>query len=162
MTTPVGEFNFITRRHYADVIRISADSYDEPWTEDQLATLLKQRTIIGLVYEVNQQVVGYIIYELYKGSLTILNIAVDPRFRRKGIGTLLLNRLKEKLRVLGRQFLDIDSSETCLSAHLFLKYNGFKAVGINRQQYGDDCDGYTFRFNRVDREHEHPDYPSVG
>lgn len=157
----IGEINFLVHRHIPDVVRICADAYEEPWTGDQFILTMRHHSRIGLVYELDGQVVAYAIYELNRGTMNIINMAVDPRFRRKKIGTLLINRMKMKLKEQGRNFLEIDSVETCLAAHLFLKFNGFKAVGVNRGQFG-ERDGYTFTYARREELPPEDELPAVG
>ena len=67
----------------------------------------------------------------------ITNIAVSPRYRRKGLGSLLLNKLIEiaeenKIKVL---MLEVRKSN---EAAIGLYVKGFEQVGLRRNYYADN------------------------
>jgi len=56
-------------------------------------------------------------------------MAVDPEYRRQGIGTLLLDRLRFKL-LKTRESIVADVPERMLLFQLFLRASGFKATQV--------------------------------
>jgi len=50
-----------------------------------------------MVAEHDEKVVGFMIYELHKTRLHILNFAVAPQYRRLGIGRQMVTKLIGKL-----------------------------------------------------------------
>lgn len=73
----------------------------------------------------NEQVIGYIIFEDQSGDIT--QIAVDPMYRRRGIGTALL---KEALKHnKGTTFKLINSDIECNAITLFFKSKGIEVLG---------------------------------
>ena len=77
---------WMIRRDMPDVLRIEHGSDDHPWSEEDFLRCLRQRNCIGMVAEQGERVVGFMIYELHKAKLHILNFAVHPAFRRYGVG----------------------------------------------------------------------------
>ena len=60
--------------------------FEFPWSEEEFIRCLRQRNCIGMVAEHGERVVGFMIYELHKTRLHILNFAVadgcpPPRHR---------------------------------------------------------------------------------
>src|SRR3974377_2236301 len=77
---------WMIRRDMPEVLQIEQDSFDYSWTEEDFLRCLRQLNSIGMVAEHAEKVVGFMIYELHKSKLHILNFAVCPSYRRTGIG----------------------------------------------------------------------------
>lgn len=134
---------WIIRRDRPEVLDIEQRSFDQPWSDDDFTRALRQRNIIGLVAEVDEAIAGYVIYELGKRRLHILNLAVAPWMRRLKVGSALIDKLYGKLRKDGRHVLSLEVRESNLSAQLFFREMGFKAKTVLRNVYADsDEDAY--------------------
>ena len=126
---------WMIRRDMPAVLDIESNSFEYNWTEDDFIRCLRQRNCIGMVAEVGEQVVGYMIYELHKNRLHILNFAVDPEFRRRGVGAAMIEKLRGKLSHDRRNRIMLEVRETNLDAQLFYKSQGFRAISILRDYY---------------------------
>ncbi|MCA9111114.1 MAG: GNAT family N-acetyltransferase, partial [Planctomycetaceae bacterium] len=91
------QIRWLIRRDMPEVLRIEQESFEFPWTEEDFLCCLRQRNCIGMVAERDHQIVGFMIYELHKARLNILNFCVAPEFRRQGVGTQMIVRLIDKL-----------------------------------------------------------------
>lgn len=116
---------WMIRRDMPTVLQIEDQSFPDPWVEQEFIHHLRQRDTIGMVSEINDQVVGYMIYELHKSRLQLINMAVDPAFRRKGIGRSMVAKLVSKLAWQRRNRIEAGVQETNLDAQLF-----FRACGL--------------------------------
>src|ERR1051325_10272186 len=85
------------RRDMPDVLAAERASFEYSWTEDDFLRCLRQRNCIGMVAERDDRVIGFMIYELHKTRLHILNFAVNPEARREGIGGMMVAKLIHKL-----------------------------------------------------------------
>jgi GNAT superfamily N-acetyltransferase len=85
------------RRDMPDVMGIELASFEYAWTEDDFLRCLRQRNCIGMVAERGDSVIGFMIYELHRTRLHLLNFAVHPGARRTGIGGLMVHKLIYKL-----------------------------------------------------------------
>ena len=74
---------WMIRRDMPEVLKIEAGSFEFPWSEEDFIRCLRQRNCIGMVAEHDERVVGFMIYELHKSRLHIINFAVHPTFRRR-------------------------------------------------------------------------------
>ena len=91
--------------------------------------------------------VGFIIYELHKSLLRILNFAVAPDVRRNGIGKQMVQRLIDKLSQQRRNEIVLEVRETNVPAQLFFASSGFRAVTVLRGHYNDTSeDAYYMRY----------------
>ncbi len=131
------QIRWMIRRDMNEVLEIERDSFDFHWTEEDFLCCLRQRNCIGMVAEHAGEVVGFMIYELHKTRLHILNFAVAADFCRSGIGTQMIDKLVSKLSQQRRKEIMLEVRETNLSAQLFFQDQGFLAMGVLRDHYDD-------------------------
>ena len=98
---------------------------------------LRQRNCIGMVAEQGEKVVGFMIYELHKTKLHILNFAVHPTCRRASVGQQMVGKLISKLSSHRRTKITLEVRETNLAAQLFFKAMNFRAMRVLRSYYED-------------------------
>lgn len=141
------QIRWLIRRDMADVLEIERQSFENVWTEEDFLCCLRQRNCIGMVAEVDHQVVGFMIYELHKSRLRVLNFAVAPNVRRCGVGSQMVQRLVDKLSQQRRKEIVLEVRESNLDAQLFYQNQGFMAFGVLRKHYDDtDEDAYVMRY----------------
>ena len=128
---------WMIRRDMPEVLQTEQESFEYSWTEEDFLRCLRQRNCIGMVAEQGEKVVGFMIYELHKAKLHILNFAVHPQFRRGGIGAQMVAKLISKLSSHRRTRITLAVRETNLGAQLFFRAQGFKAVRVLRSFYED-------------------------
>lgn len=138
---------WMIRRDMPEVLGIEAESFEFPWLEEDFIRCLKQRNCIGMVAEHDDRVVGFMIYELNKTRIHVLNFAVAAGERRLGVGTQMIAKLIGKLSVQRRSRITLEVRETNLAAQLFFRENGFRAVSVLRSFYDDTPeDAYLMQF----------------
>src|SRR5271167_3135508 len=140
---------WMIRRDMPEVLQIEQDSFDYSWTEEDFLRCLRQRNCIGMVAEHGEKVVGFMIYELHKNKLHILNFAVHPGLRRQGVGAQMVGKLISKLSSHRRTRITLEVRETNLAAQLFFRKQEFKAVRVLRAFYedsGEDAFLMEYRF----------------
>ena len=128
---------WMIRRDMPEVLEIENRSFEFPWFEEDFIRCLRQRNCIGMVAEYEEQVVGFMIYELHKTRLHILNFAVHPDFRRNHIGDQMVAKLVSKLSYERRTRITLEVRETNLDAQLFFRDRGFRATSVLRNFYDD-------------------------
>lgn len=117
-------------RHMAAILDIEARSFLQPWTRITFLNILRQRYVIIMAAEVQDRVLGFMVYELHKSRLHLINFAVAPEFRRCGVGTQLVQKLIGKLHAARRTKILVEVSERNLDAQLFFRALGFRAESI--------------------------------
>lgn len=143
------EIRWMIRRDMFDVLDIEQRSFEFPWDEDAFIRVLRQRNAIGMVIEGrDERIVGFMIYELHRTRLHILNFAVHPDFRRSGVGQQMVGKLIGKLSDRRRQHIICEVRETNLQAQLFFKSMGFLAINVLEDFYDDTTeDAYLFEYS---------------
>ncbi|MEZ6049047.1 MAG: ribosomal protein S18-alanine N-acetyltransferase [Planctomycetaceae bacterium] len=145
------QIRWLIRRDMPEVLEIEQSSFDHSWTEEDFLCSLRQRHCIGMVVELNDEIIGYMIYELHKVSLRILNFAVAEPYRRHGIGVQMIQKLIDKLSQQRRSEIELTVRETNLSAQKFFHSQGFRAVNVMRSHYNDtEEDAYLMRYQLME------------
>ena len=138
---------WMIRRDMPAVLGIENNCFEFAWTEEDFIRCLRQRNCIGMVAEKDDEVVGFMIYELHKNRLHILNFAVHEDQRRNGVGKAMVSKLLGKLSQERRNRIMLEVRETNLEAQLFFKSLGFRAISVLRDFYDDTVeDAYLMQF----------------
>jgi [ribosomal protein S18]-alanine N-acetyltransferase len=138
---------WMIRRDMPEVLAIEHASFDFPWCEEEFLRVLRQRNCIGMVAELGEQVVGFMIYELHKNKLQVLDFAAHPDFRRQHVGQQMVAKLIGKLSSHRRTRIVLHVRETNLAAQYFYRSQGFRALEVVREYYGDTGeDAYLLQY----------------
>jgi ribosomal-protein-alanine N-acetyltransferase len=148
---------WMIRRDMPKVLAIEKESFEFPWAEEDFTRCLRQRNYIGMTAELEDgSIAGFMIYELHRNCIRIINFAVAEGYRRMGIGSQMLAKLFAKLSPHRRARISLEVRETNLRAQLFFRENGFRAVSVLRGHYADTPeDAYVMQFRH------RPQYQSI-
>jgi ribosomal-protein-alanine N-acetyltransferase len=142
---------WMIRRDMPEVLQTETQSFEFAWTEEDFLRCLRQRNCIGMVAEQGEKVVGFMIYELHKAKLHILNFAVHPVCRRCGVGSQMVAKLISKLSSHRRTRITLEVRETNLAAQLFFSKQSFRATRVLRNYYEDSGeDAYLMEYRFAD------------
>jgi ribosomal-protein-alanine N-acetyltransferase len=128
---------WMIRRDMAEVLEIEQEAFEFPWSEEDFTRCLRQRNCIGMVAEMAESVVAFMIYELHRSRLHVINFAVRRSHRRLGVGSLLMNRLAGKLSPDRRDRILLEVRERNLPAQLFFRSLGYRAISVLKDFYQD-------------------------
>ena len=119
----------------AGLVAIERRAFSDPWSEASFREALTSPWTFGLVAEGARGVAGYLIGREVAGTGEVLNLAVTPELRRRGIGGALLEAGLTALRRrrVDEVFLEVRESNRSAQA-LYLGY-GFRAVGQRAAYY---------------------------
>jgi [ribosomal protein S18]-alanine N-acetyltransferase len=146
---------WMIRKDMPAVLSIEKESFDHPWREIEFLHCLRQRNCIGMVAEIDDAVVGYMIYELHKNRLHVLNFAVSKDHQRKGVGTSMTERLRSRLSHERRNRIVLEVREGNLPAQLFFRSLKFRAISVLTDFYEDsDEDAYLFQYRHLATQEE--------
>ena len=138
---------WMIRRDMPEVLAVEAEGFEFPWSEDDFARCLRQRNCIGMVAESGESVVAFMIYELHRSRLHVLNFAVARSHRRLGIGSRMMEKLIGKLTPDRRARIVLEVRETNLPAQLFFRSLGFRATSVLKDFYQDSTeDAYLMQY----------------
>jgi len=123
-----------------EVLQIDDRCYIESMTQRDLKDLLADRSVIAVVAEDRGHILCYCIYQLGKNAIRILRMGVDPRERRCGVATAMLDRLKDKVANHRRTEITVEVAGHAIAAQLCLCRAGFVAEPMPLDQIR-----FTFR-----------------
>lgn len=134
-------------RDIAEVSVIERSCFEFSWTEEEFAKCLKQRNCVGMVAEKGGDIIGFMIYELTRNRINLLNIGIHPGVRNRSVGRQLVEKLIGKLTGERRNRISCEIREKNLAAQLFFKSLGFRAVSILRNFYEETReDAYVMQY----------------
>ena len=138
---------WMIRRDMPAVQMIEREAFEFPWSHDDFMRCLRTRNCIGMVAEHDDEIVGFMIYELHMNRLHILNFAVDAKLRRSGVGSAMIGKLVSKLSPNRRNRMMLEVRETNVAGQLFFKSLGFRAISVLRDFYNDTTeDAYLMQY----------------
>ena len=149
---------WMIRRDMPEVLHAEQESFAFAWTEEDFLRCLRQRNCIGMVAEHGEKVVGFMIYELHKNKLHIMNFAVNPGWRKRGVGAQMVGKLVSKLSSHRRTRITLEVRETNLGAQLFFRKLEFRALRVMRSYYddsGEDAFSMEYRFGGADADDDY-------
>jgi [ribosomal protein S18]-alanine N-acetyltransferase len=134
------EYRKLKLRDLGGIEEIERASYPTPWSRSMFAgELAKPSSIcLGAVDAENDTLVGYLIISRYVDAWHVMNIAVAPAYRRRGIARGMMERLFEVTARDARRGYTLEvrvSNETAIRLYEAL---GFRARGIRRGYYTDN------------------------
>ena len=119
---------------------IEKRSYPTPWSRSMFAGELAKPSSICLgAYDADtEELVGYLIISRYVDAWHIMNVAVDPDHRGRGVGTMLLDRLFELTADDARRGYTLEVRVSNATAIRLYERLGFRSRGIRRGYYTDN------------------------
>jgi [ribosomal protein S18]-alanine N-acetyltransferase len=134
------EFRKLKLRDLTAIEEIERTSYPTPWSRSMFAgELAKPSSIcLGAVDGEREELVGYLIISRYVDAWHVMNIAVAPEYRRKGIARRLMERLFEVTARDARRGYTLEVRVSNEAAIQLYEELGFRARGIRRGYYTDN------------------------
>lgn len=124
---------------YADlpqVIAIERRAFPTPWSLAMFVLELSKPLGICVAAVTDEGLVGYLVCSRYADVWHLMNVAVDPRQRRAGIATQLIERLFDDAGIDARYTLEVRTSNR--GAITMYERFGFRAAGHRRRYYHDN------------------------
>jgi len=141
------QLRWMIRRDMPEVLSIEQEAFEFPWSDEDFTRCLRQRNCIGMVAEVGDSVVAFMIYELHRTRLQVLNFAVRRSHRRLAIGTQMMGKLFAKLSLERRDRILLEVRERNLPAQLFFRSLGYRAISVLKDFYEDSTeDAYLMQY----------------
>jgi len=134
------EIDCMRKSDLKGVIRIERESFASPWTLDSFRWGINSKANVHhyLVGRHSKKPIAYIVFSHLRDEVHILNIAVDKKFRRRGIGSLLLRHTLNLAKSLGAKKATLEVRVSNIAAQSLYRKFGFKVVTIRRKYYSDN------------------------
>lgn len=121
--------------HIAQIAALERECFSDPWSENSIASELSNDLSLWLVDECEGQVVGYIGSQSVPPESDVMNLAVAPAYRKRGIGRALMLALMQALREKEMESLTLEVREGNAPAIALYTKLGFRQVGKRPRYY---------------------------
>jgi [ribosomal protein S18]-alanine N-acetyltransferase len=129
-----------TRRDLPKIMQIERRAFDQPWTYDSFLrefSLPFSRTIIAIANgDKSETIAGYLCRWLVVDECHILNVAVDPVARQKGIGMRLMTDVIAEATDRGATVITLEVRRSNLPARGLYRKLEFQERRLRRNYYG--------------------------
>jgi [ribosomal protein S18]-alanine N-acetyltransferase len=109
--------------------------FSDPWSESSFREALRSPWTFGLAAHGTRGMAGYLIAREVAGTGEVLNLAVAPEFRRRGVGAALLRAGLSALRKRRVTEVFLEVRESNRSAQALYAGHGFRPVGQRAAYY---------------------------
>ena len=127
-------------RDLNEIERIERESYPTPWSRSMFAgELAKPSSIsLGAFDPETGKLVGYLVISRYVDAWHVMNVAVTPACRRRGVARVLLERLFELTGTDERRGYTLEVRVSNEGAIKLYEHLGFVSRGVRRGYYTDN------------------------
>lgn len=117
------------------VMDIESESFSTPWTEAAFLAEVHKPYSLNRVFIIGDRLVGYLCVNLILDEGHILNLAVHPDFRRRGLATRLIHEALPELKKRGCRVIYLEVRNSNASAKKFYEHFEFKEAGLRKKYY---------------------------
>ena len=121
--------------HVAPIAELEKLCFSDPWSENSIASELDNKLAFWLVATEAERVAGYIGSQTVMDETDMMNVAVHPDYRRRGIAEALVNTLVENLQKLGSHCLTLEVRASNAPAIGLYEKLGFRQIGLRKNYY---------------------------
>ena len=121
--------------HVAQVAALEKLCFSDPWSENSVASELENPLSLWLIAEENGMVCGYVGSQTVLDETDMMNIAVHPDCRRRGVASALIGELVNQLRERGSHVLRLEVRESNVHAISLYESMGVTQLGLRKNYY---------------------------
>jgi ribosomal-protein-alanine N-acetyltransferase len=135
MTPPAIKIRSLGYADLPQVIAIERRAFPTPWSLAMFVLELAKPSGVCLAAVESKRVVGYLVCARYADVWHLMNIAVDPAERRRGIASALLDEMLARAGTEESYTLEVRPSNDGAIA-LYERF-GFRTAGMRKRYYSD-------------------------
>jgi ribosomal-protein-alanine N-acetyltransferase len=121
--------------HVSQVAQLEKLCFSAPWSENSISSELTNPLSCWLVALDGDRVAGYVGSQTVLDESDMMNIAVDPQYRRQGIAQALVEELVKCLARKGSRCLTLEVRASNAGAIALYGKLGFVQVGLRKNYY---------------------------
>jgi [ribosomal protein S18]-alanine N-acetyltransferase len=134
--TPLHPLRRLTYADLPNVMAIERRTFGTPWSLAMFVLEVSKPSGIHLAAMVDDRIRGYVICSRYDTVWHVMNVAVDPAQRRRGIATALIERVLARVEPDAQLTLEVRRSNA--GAITLYEGFGFRSAGVRRRYYQDN------------------------
>ena len=124
----------MSREHLLEVASIEEMSFSLPWSLESLELMLTEQASALVALE-DGRVLGYVGMMCVLDEGQIINVAVHPDVRRRGVGRRLMEAAEAYAKERGIVFLSLEVRESNIAARSLYSSLGWEEKGIRKGFY---------------------------
>jgi ribosomal-protein-alanine N-acetyltransferase len=125
--------------HLERVVAIEREVYPSPWSKNAFVNEIMDNGLASYwVAMIEEQVVGYAGIWTIMDEAHLTTLAVCRRWQRRGVGSLLLDRLLVEAKALGATRITLEVRVSNDKAQKLYKKYGFMSSGLRPNYYHDE------------------------
>lgn len=125
----------MTADHVPAAAELEKICFHDPWSVQMLLAELENPLSLWLAAVDGGRLAGYIGSQSVPDEADVMNLAVDPAYRRRGVGRALMRMLTEVLRDKGITALLLEVRPSNEAAFSLYRSEGFVQVGRRKHYY---------------------------
>ncbi len=138
--------------------QIEQVSYPTPWSRSMFTTELAKPSSLSFgALDEEETLVGYLVLSRYVDAWHVMNVAVAPAWRRRGVATALLRRLLDETRHDAQRGYTLEVRVSNVSAISLYERFGFRPKGVRRGYYTDNREDALIMWRDPDPENGEPE-----
>ena len=123
-------------KHVEAMAELEQLCFSMPWSRDMLmGELVNEYARYFVAEDEDEKVVGYIGMHLIIDEGYITNVAVSPEYRRVGIGSALIRKVKKTAKREELKVLTLEVRRSNEGAQKLYEKYGFEVVGVRKNYY---------------------------
>ncbi len=131
------------------ILEIEQISFTTPWSEQSFLNEIYKKYAFSKVAVFEEKITGFICVNYLLHESHLLDLAVHPDFRRRGIATMLMDEAMKGLKKMGCVFVYLEVRVSNTGAQKFYERFGFKVDGIRRKYYGNPDEDALLMMGRL-------------
>ena len=131
------------------VLEIEQVSFATPWPGRSFSEEICKVYGFSRVAVLDGKVIGYACADYEQHESRILKVAVCQDFRRRGVGTMLMNDMISELKKKGCIFMYLKVRASNAGAQKFYQSFGFRVENIRKKYYDDPSEEALLMMGRV-------------
>jgi ribosomal-protein-alanine N-acetyltransferase len=126
-------------------------SYPAPWSRSMFASELSKPSSMSLAAVADDgTLVGYLVLSRYVDAWHVMNVAVAPAWRRRGVARALLERVFETTGADARRGYTLEVRVSNVGAIALYEGLGFRSRGVRRGYYTDNREDAVIMWREPD------------
>jgi [ribosomal protein S18]-alanine N-acetyltransferase len=119
--------------------KIERASYPTPWSRSMFTSELAKPSSLSIAAVLpDDRLVGYLVLSRYVDAWHVMNVAVDPAYRRLGVASAMLQRLLDDTRADAERGYTLEVRVSNGGAISLYERFGFVSRGVRRGYYTDN------------------------
>lgn len=134
----VAEFLRLGVEDLGPLLRLETLCFPTPWTERQFKLAFEMNLFYVFGLKSQGRLQGYISFYCTEDHMEILNLAIDPEFRSRGLARRMLGLTLKIVQKLGAGHAVLEVRESNIPARRLYAGFGFMQVGLRKAYYPDN------------------------